>query len=136
MQTVFQNMVTAAIFLLVAGACASSFTDSVPLEERLFKRGFVIGQPVKRIKEYKINGWNSLDRRHVTISIGASRSYLVTLRDNCDGLRSAETIAFNTTVGGLTDWDTLLVRGSGRYLERCYIESIHALRKIRKPTIN
>ena len=34
-----------------------------------------------------------------------------------------------TTVGDLTDKDNLVVRGGGRYLENCYIDTIHELVK-------
>jgi len=129
---VFRNILTGLTVLLVAGACATAPTEPVPLKDRLAQRGCVIGQPVKRLKEYRINGWNSFDRYHVIMSVGVSQYYLVTVRSPCDGLNSAETIAFKTTVGDLTDMDKLMVRGSGNLLEHCYIDTIHALEKIKK----
>ena len=133
MNKLFRNIIAGVIVLLVAGACATESAEPVPLEERLAKRGFTIGEQVKRIKEYRINGWNSVDRYNVIMNVGASQNYLVTVRSPCEGLRSAEHLAFSTTVGDLTDMDKLVVRGSGRYLEQCYIDAIHALKKIEKP---
>ena len=130
MKTVFLNVNAGLIALLMLLACATESPESIPLEERLAKRGYVIGEPVKRIQDYRINGWNSVDRRNVIMNVGASQNYLVTLRSPCDGLTSAEHLAFSTTIGDLTDKDKLLVRGAGRYLEQCYIDKIYTLEKI------
>jgi len=65
----------------------------------------------------RITGWSSVDQQNVILNVGASENYLVTVRSNCDGLRSAERLAFSTVIGDLTDKDKLVVRGSGRYLE-------------------
>jgi hypothetical protein len=118
-------------FLMVT-ACASNPGQSISLEENLAQRGFAIGQPVKRINNYQINGWNSVDLKHVIINFGASRDYLVTLRTSCDGVLSAELLSFSTTVGFLSDKDKLLVRNAGHHLSHCYIDTIHELEKIKK----
>jgi len=96
------------------------------------ERGYTIEQPVKRLRDYRINGWSSVDQRNVILNIGASDNYLVTVRRSCDGLRSAEHLAFSTIIGDLTDKDKLIVRGSGRYLEHCYIDTIRPLKKIKR----
>lgn len=120
------------IFLLIAVACASTPAEPVPLEDQLAQLGFTIGQPVKRIINYPVSGWNSLDRKHVIMNFGAARNYLLTLRTSCDDVLSASLISFSTTVGNLTDNDKLLVRNSSNYLSQCYISTIHELEKIKK----
>jgi hypothetical protein len=114
-------------------ACASPPPRPVPLAQKLLERGYVIGKPVKRLKNYRINGWNSIDRYHVIIHAGVKEDFLVTVRNPCDGFRSAEILTFSTTVSDLTDKDKLVVRGAGGFVEQCYIKSIHVLSRTKKP---
>jgi hypothetical protein len=129
----FLYFIGIVILSSLAVACANSAYQEVPLEEKLSQRGFAIGQPVKRIKNYQINSWNSVDRKHVIINFGASRNYLVTLRTSCGGLMDAALLSFSTTVGFLTDKDKLLVRDGGNHLLQCYISTINELEKVEKP---
>jgi len=129
MNLIFRNTVTCIFTLLVVCACASEPHVPVPLEERLARQGYTIGPQVKRIQDNQINGWISVGRYNVIIQVGASQSYLVTVRSPCEGLRSATLLNFSTIVGYLTDKDKLVVRGGGRYLENCYIDTIHELTK-------
>ncbi len=128
----FLNIFSVVIPVLILYACASNPADSVPLEEKLAKLGYTIGQPVKRINNFQINGWNSVDLKHVVFNFGASRNYLVTLRTSCNGVLNASLISFSTTIGLLTDKDKLLVRDSSRHLSQCYIKTIHELEKNKK----
>lgn len=128
----FSNIFSVVIPVLMLGACAGNPADSVPLDEKLAKLGFAIGEPVKRINNFQINSWSSVDLKHVIFNFGASRNYLVTLRTSCDGVLSAGLISFSTTIGLLTDKDKLLVRNGSGHLSQCYISTIHELEKIKK----
>lgn len=125
---------TLVMICLLATSCAAGPPpQTVPLGQKLLERGYVIGKPVKRLKNYRINGWNSIDRYHVIIHAGVREDYLVTVRNPCDGFRSAEILTFSTTVSDLTDKDKLVVRGAGGFVEQCYIKSIHVLSRTKKP---
>ena len=126
---VFQNSFASIVVLLLVCACASEPPKTVPLEQRLAKQGYSMGQQVKRITDYRINGWSSLDRFNIIFNVGAAKNYLITVRIPCDGLLTAEHVAFSTTIGDLTDKDKLVVRGGGRHLESCFIDTIHKLEK-------
>jgi len=117
------------LLLPLLAACAGTREAPPTVEQMLAEKNFRIDEPVSRIRDYRLNGWNYLDREHVIMHSGVADSYLVSLRTNCDGLFSAENIAFSTTVGSLTDMDRLIVRGPGRWVESCYIESLHKLVK-------
>lgn len=130
MNTILRALVATAAAMLLAAGCATEGYEEPTLAEKLAQRGYAVGQPVEQLKDYLINGWNSVDRNNVIITVGASRNYLVSVRNPCEGLRSAERLAFTTTVGNLTDFDKLMVRGGGGLLEQCFIESIHELEKI------
>lgn len=129
MNDLFRMISASIIALLVTTSCASTPPESTPIEERLAQRGFTIGEEVKRIRDHRINGWNSVDRYTVIMKVGASKNYLVTVRTPCDGLQSAVTLTFSTKIGALTNKDKLVVRGSGGFLEHCYIDTIHTLEK-------
>lgn len=136
MKTTLLNISASLIAFLMLLACAGTPPESISLEEKLAKRGYVIGEPVKRLRDYRINGWNSIDRYSVIMNAGASKNYLVTVRSPCEGLISAEHLTFSTTIGDLTDKDKLVVRGAGRFLEQCYIDKIYSLTRINGNYLN
>jgi len=119
------------LILLLATACSSTPPESIPIEETMAKKGYSIQQPIKRLRDYRINGWSSVDRYNVILNVGASDNYLVTTRSPCEGLRSAEHLAFSTIIGDLTDKDKLIVRDSGGYIQSCYIDTIRKLEKLK-----
>lgn len=128
----FLYLIGIVILSSLAVACANSTYQEPPLQEKLAQRGFAMGQQVKRINDYQVNSWYSVDRKHVIINFGASRNYLLTLRTSCDGLLDAELLSFSTTVGFLTDKDKLLVRDDGHHILQCYIRTIHELEKVER----
>jgi len=127
---VFAKTVAAIILLTLAAACASHPPDT-PLEEKLAQLGYTLGEPVRRVINFQLSGWNSVDHKHVIMNFGASRYYLLTLRTSCDGLRSATIINFSTTAGSLTVNDKVLVRNDSHHLSQCYISTINELEKIK-----
>jgi len=133
-----RNLLILTLFAFGVAACAgTSISDpgGMSLELKLEQKGYLIGEPVDRIHNYRLNGWNDVDRYNVIIRTGPSRRYLVTLKNPCTGLTSAETIAFKTTTGSLTKFDSLQVRGSPGFVERCLIDSLHKLEKIEKAAV-
>lgn len=122
----FASLVPAAML----AACVNHPYEGPTLEEKVAQLGFTIGQPVERIINFQIRSWNDVDHKNVILSVGASRNYLVTLRASCDGLESATTLNFTTTVGSLTDRDKLQVRNASHHLSQCFIKSINELEKI------
>jgi hypothetical protein len=117
-----------AVPLLLGGTALAD--DKAPsLEERLAKRDYALGETVERIPDYRVDGWNYVDREHVIISGGVSRRYLLTLMTPCTDLSNAESIGFTSTGTSLTKFDTLVV-GSAIGPQRCAIKSIHALDRL------
>ena len=114
----------------LSATCASSPDWGLTLEERLAKRSYKIGAPVERIQNYKLDGWNHVDREHLIIISDPSRYYLVSLNNSCYNLVTAEDIAITSTAGQLTRFDHLLVRDNSNFLQRCYISSLHELHKL------
>lgn len=125
------------IFILstaVLVACAGTPETLPTLEQKLAAKNYKLGDPVERIQQWRLDSWAYLDGQHVIMQTAPSTYYLVSLRQTCHGLSSAEDIAFTTTVNQLTHFDKLLVRRSGGSIERCYITALHKLEKIDRKT--
>ncbi len=114
---------------IVLTACAISPETPLTLEQKLEARNYSVGEEVKRIRNYRINGWNYLDSKHVVMTAGVSDHYLVTLRNRCNELSSATNIAFTTTVGSLSVHDKILVKGLTNFIDHCFIQSLNKLEK-------
>jgi hypothetical protein len=108
-------------------ACATSAQRPPTLEELLAEHDYRLGEPVERIYNYRIDGWNYLDREHLILRDGARRKYLVTLVRQCNGLANSEVIAHTSTISSLTRHDKFLVRDAGRFVDDCYVKSLHKL---------
>ena len=122
-------MVVALSIGLLLAACAS--TPEQTTEALLSKRGYEVAERVERIKNYRINGWNYVDDRHVIFGAGPRDNYLVTLTMGCTDLRGAEHIGFTTTTDDVTPFDQLVVKTSIGP-RKCPIESLHKLNKVEK----
>jgi hypothetical protein len=120
----------AVVPVLILAACAGS-QEELTLAQKLEQKHYRLGEPVERIRDYRVSGWNSVDDEHLIIHAGPSESYLLTLRTPCHNLRSAEHIAFSTTVGSLTRLDKVIVRSRpDGFTEHCWIEAMHALQRL------
>ena len=114
------------------GACAQQpATPEKTLPEILAAKGYVIGESLTEIKDYKINGWNSLDSSHLILNGGPSTDYLITLVAPCTGLISApEQLSFTTTVGNLTTLDKVVISDMA-VPSHCPIKKIETLKRVK-----
>jgi hypothetical protein len=126
-----RNTVAATMILLLAAACSGAPPETIPIEERMAEKGYLIKEPAKRLNSYRINGWSSVDRLNVIINVGASETYLLTVKSPCEGLNSAGHIAFSTVMGDLINKDKLIVRDYGGLTQNCFIDTIQTLEKIK-----
>lgn len=124
--------VSLAAIVTALMACAGSIGQQHTLEQKLAKKNYRMGEPVERIQQWRVDSWAYVDRRHLIMQTAPSTYYLVSLKNTCHGLGTAENIAFTTTTSQLTHFDKLLVRGSGGLKEQCYITALHKLEKVQK----
>ncbi|MFT4047957.1 MAG: DUF6491 family protein [Solimonas sp.] len=126
-------MAAAVVGLLAA--CASSPPAQKPktLDDRLADRGYKLGGDVQTIMNWNVDGWAYVDDGHVVFNAGPSRDYLLTVDTTCTGLRSANAIAFTSTVDAITKFDKLIVRNNG-FSDQCQIRELHELKRIKKPS--
>lgn len=112
--------------LLHAADAAQALTD------KLARQNLQMGEVVEYVQNYRLDGWSSVDSKHLVIHTGPSSQYLITLQRSCPDLSTAENIAFTSTVRKLTKFDKLIVRGAGGIKQDCPIAQINALTKVPK----
>lgn len=133
MNHTFRSCIAGAIALTLAAACTTSSPKLIPLDERLADRGYIIGEPVESIREFSIDSWSAVDRSHFMLHAGPSRKYLVTVDKACRNLRAVDHLGFSTTIGVLTDKDTVVVDSAAGGIKHCAIDAIHSLDNIDEP---
>jgi hypothetical protein len=104
---------------------------ATPLQERLTKLGYARGEAVDKVQNYRVDGWNYLDDKHIMIYAGPSVRYLISTQISCSDLSSAEHIGFSSTANSLTKFDKIVVRGAGGMIRNCPIDAIHQLTSLR-----
>lgn len=114
--------------LLSLTACATG-NANLSLEEKLAKREYSQGKEVDEVSNYRVDGWNYLDEKHVILNAGPSRNYLISLTIRCTDLRSAEAIGFTSTNTRLTRFDKIVV-GTETGERSCSIDRIYQLDKM------
>lgn len=96
---------------------------------KLDKLGYRQGESIERINNYRVDGWNYLDDKHIVIYAGPSKRFLLTTLIDCSDLSSAEHIGFTSTTNSLTKFDKLIVRGVAGMIRHCPIAEIKILQK-------
>lgn len=121
------------LFGFFLAGCAAGGERPQTLEQKLAVKKLIVGDPVRAIRNYRMSGWSYLDSRHLVIDSGVKDRYLVSLRHDCDELRSAFDIGFKTYTGSLTDTDSVVVRAPGGFTMNCPIDSLHELVRVQTP---
>jgi Family of unknown function (DUF6491) len=130
--------------LSILAACSTnSSTTNTPTPEQLAtEKGYSLGESVKRVMNYNLDGWNYINKKALIIHSTPRKDYLITLRENCYDLSSSEVIATTSTANALqADFDAIIVRQAGTSLSRnldnprkCYIDKIYVIIKKIKDT--
>ena len=137
-----RSLFTVAGVLLLVVACggapavvgsrsAGSMVGEANLEKRLDELGYSDWKEVKRLSNFRLNGWSSVDDYHVIINSGPSRNYLVEFRSACYGLDHANSIGFKTAMSSVSKGDRIIVQDSGEWHGDCWISAIYEL--VKKP---
>ena len=130
----FVSTLSMLMILAALSACATRPPEpELTLEQRLAEKGFAIGEQVRAIRDWNLNGWSYVDDQHFIMHSGVRDRYLVTLRTPSMDLRSAVNIAFTTTVGSLRDTDLVVVRVTGGITSQYMIDTLHRLERLPEP---
>lgn len=125
------------LMALLSGGCAGTGGGAereAARADRIYRAltdmGLVRGEPVRRVANFRIDGWNDIDDRTLVLTAGVRDRYLVELMAPCQGLASSFGIGLASDTGSLMATDAILVRGLGRNPERCAIRAIWALEEL------
>lgn len=127
------SLCSVSLLGLMLAACSS--TPAQPpksLQEKLADKGWVLGEKVDAIDNYRVDGWNEVDDEHLIFSAGPSRDYVLSLMSPCQNLRSANAVAFTSTGTRVTALDKVVVRGTG-FTDQCPITAINKISRAPKP---
>ena len=103
----------------------------VALSERLDEMGYSDKTEIKRLSNFRLNGWNYVDNYHVVINSGPSKQYLVQFRSACRDLRRASSISFKTALGSVSRGDKMIIHDMGDWAGDCGVSAVFEL--TRKP---
>jgi len=92
------SVLIAAVFL---AGCSATPAEPVSVDQLLADKGYVVGERINRIPNFRLNGWSYVDRKHIIMNSGVRDRYLVSLKSNCPDLESAINLAYSTTAGAL-----------------------------------
>jgi hypothetical protein len=130
------QMLVAVVAACLLGGCAAGVQAPETLAQKLAAKKLIVGDPVRRISNYRLDGWSYLDDRHIIIEAGVRDRYLVSLRQDCDDLRTAVSIGVRTYTGSLQQDDSLVVRAPGGFMMDCRIDTLHGLVRVQGPEDN
>ncbi len=134
----FSLKILALSSLVMLTACTQAPTKAPTSPDELAsQKGYTLGEPVDKIMNYKIDGWNYINAQALIINSGPSRNYLLTLKRRCPDLSGQEVIASTSTGSSMqAGFDAIIVKhdNMGNLLnssdtEKCYIDKIYKLEK-------
>jgi hypothetical protein len=110
--------------LIALGAAACGAKKIKPWPQQLAVMGYRVEPPVEGIHGYSVEGFHSLDDRHMVIETGTATDYLITLAEDCPAQHAAETIGFSSINGDLSLSDEMIIHQiSSNY--KCPLEQIN-----------
>ncbi len=118
--------------MLLSTACAAPYPQEHKTQQQLLaEQGYVRGEAIRSIPNYRISGWEYLDPQNIILNGGARQKYLVVFTSRCQDLRWSETLATTSTLSQLTVFDTVLTRRfDSPGLSRCPIQELYLLESI------
>lgn len=123
----------ASLAAQAATAPAAATPAKPTLDSLVENKGYKLGKSVDSVPNYEVDGWNTIDRRHLIFTSGPSTSYVLTLQIDCPELSGSDDISFTTTASRLTTQDSVKVEVAGGGIPRtCPIVSINELSRIPK----
>lgn len=122
------------ILALLPSACAFTPHQPPSPQQLAAEHGYLLGEQVKKIHDYEINGWNYISNRSLIIPARPGLHYLLILDRECPQMRGREVIGFTSTINTLqAGFDAVVIndRHSGIH-EKCYIDQIYKVTKAAK----
>ncbi len=128
------KILCALVLVTLMAGCSTVEKITLTAAEEAASKGYDLGEPVKGIHNYDINGWQYVSPTSLIIPSRPSHYYLLMLDRPCRDLRSTEVIVSTSTVNQLlAGFDSILVRSRpGGILDRCRVTDIYTITKAKK----
>lgn len=125
--------IAALMIVSTLPACATTADadrQKKALDAELAERGWRAGEEVRSVNGYSVQGFQSVDDRHVILDAGITRQYLITTSSPCTDLQYHERLRVSTNVANeLTTLDTVYALDpTGR--QACPIARLQKLERI------
>jgi len=123
----YRNWLIGLVLLGFTSACSYTAKPPKSVDQLLSEKGVMRGETITRIPNRRINGWRAVNDSNLIVTVGVRNEYLVALERPCLGLRGAFSIGFTSRLGGLDQFESIIVQGPGRQLDRCPIAGLTQL---------
>ncbi len=88
-----------------------------------------------RVTQFRFQGWQPLDERHLVLRGNQRKSYLIKLNTFCTDLPYAQSIQLDqsTSLSLVAKFDAIKV--PGQFSQRCAIDAIYVMDKVQKQAL-
>ncbi len=120
------------LVVLLTAACHNNKTPRADYTAFIQSEGLV---SVKRIQQFRFQGWQPLDDRHLILSSSHRKGYLIKLMSVCSELDFANNIKLKQEFGTILNakFDSIIV--PGQFNQECTIDRIYVLDEAQKKAL-
>ena len=132
----FTRLWLAVLLSISLVGCATTGMSNA--ERTLAYDQFIVSEKLEELNQitaFRFDSWSSLGQEHLIISTSFNRPYLISLRNSCFDLNTANVIGINNTGSTLhAKFDSITVPKS--IGQKCFIKSIYKLTKEQKDALS
>lgn len=125
-----RNLIWVICVLVILSACANNGAQ-YNARQTLYEN-FIIEkelEELEKVTSFRFLGWNSLDNRHVVLSVSQNKSYLISLSSYCVDLDFTTQIVVDNFMSRVltAKFDSIIIPSQPQ--QKCRISRIHKLDK-------
>lgn len=118
--------------LLMLSACQTNTRERPDYEAFVAAEGLVAKS---KIQQFRFQGWQPLDSRHLILRSSQRRSYLIRLMSSCTELPFAQQIMLEQDFSTILNAKFDAIKVPGQITQQCTIDRIYELDKAQKAAL-
>ncbi|MFC3194615.1 DUF6491 family protein [Marinicella sediminis] len=126
-----KTLMTMVMVLLLA-ACQGNTSKRPDFQAYIADQGLLAK---KRVQQFRFQGWQPLDDRHLILRSSQQRSYLIRLMSVCTELPFAQNILLKQDFSTVLNAKFDSIQVPGQFSQECTIDSIYELDKAQKKAL-